>query len=416
MWEGMEIPEMGAVHILEVYEYYDGPQLLACHIGSDIYLALALPDSGDLERWLLARMSPGRLLAVRRGDLGLRQSIARTEDGAVILLDVDADEVIRRRVVAVGEVAERDMPSAEGRLQRSDESRPASLRVGTRPRADRLEFHMEHSAAGDEVIAIDHLGTLLLRFQATLRAFGAPPTAGRGALPGRADAKFTMLAVPVAAGSFRLRLVAADLPDMFGNPTETTKALERFMRIWETDQPVAVVEQLRNAGPRCAIRYSRFVSALTAPIADVTATWEAPSGQVVERQRTYRDLSVLRGELVVAAEQAAVSRRVITGVLMGADFARGTFRLQGEDGGTYTGALADSVAEARLPLHASALLEERLLINKVTEEETVAYTLLAFGEPTDIEEAAALDENSAGAGPLVRAAEALRRPRGTDPS
>lgn len=65
-------PELGALEVFEVYEFYDEPVLFAARNGRDeLFLVTLAEDDSARRSWLYAPMSRRRFLEVRSGGIDL---------------------------------------------------------------------------------------------------------------------------------------------------------------------------------------------------------------------------------------------------------------------------------------------------------------------------------------------------------
>ena len=85
----LNIPELGQLEIVEVYEYYDQPVLYSCKnaIGH-FYLVVAADEDNQYLTWLCAAVSTERLDCIRSGKVDLHDAFAHPESGYVVQVKV----------------------------------------------------------------------------------------------------------------------------------------------------------------------------------------------------------------------------------------------------------------------------------------------------------------------------------------
>lgn len=382
MLDGVEIPGLGLLDIIEVYEEYDGPRLFACAAETgQLFLAFWLGSSQAQDRWLLVPISPARLDGVRLGSIGLREAATAAEGQWVYEVRVGPVKPARRMDVLAANIPEADLPSPDAKLG-DVELAPLMGHPGSQiPHIGPDIFNLILRTADHlgNAIEADYLGEALVGVQAVVRAFGAGPSGTKGRLSGGADAAFTMLALPFQPGSFGVRLKSLETSNMFGHRTRTTDALARFMDVWTTLKPEDVIDKLRGHGPRAALRFSALVRALVRPKVNVSAYWLAPDGSHRFGERTVKNLAVLANALSAVADTFAVSLLEVRGALVGADFdpKLRSFHFNDDQGETYRGTLGDSVEKTEIPMRALASIERRLAVHPVTGEESATFTLMA---------------------------------------
>ena len=89
----LNIPELGKLEIVEVYEYYDQPVLYSCkNAMGHFYLVVAADEDDQYLTWLCAAVSTDRLNRIRSGRVDLHDAFAHPESGYVVQVKVPYDE------------------------------------------------------------------------------------------------------------------------------------------------------------------------------------------------------------------------------------------------------------------------------------------------------------------------------------
>lgn len=89
----LNIPELGKLEIVEVYEYYDQPVLYSCkNAMGHFYLVVAADEDGQYLTWLCAAVSTERLNRIRSGKVDLHDAFAHPESAYVVQVKVPYDE------------------------------------------------------------------------------------------------------------------------------------------------------------------------------------------------------------------------------------------------------------------------------------------------------------------------------------
>lgn len=84
---------LGQLEIIEVFEYFDGPCLFSCRNRSGAQFLAVFADEGEVDIWLYAPVSEGRLEAVRAGNVDLHTAFADAEDGFTYLVKFNGSSV-----------------------------------------------------------------------------------------------------------------------------------------------------------------------------------------------------------------------------------------------------------------------------------------------------------------------------------
>ena len=85
----LNIPELGKLEIVEVYEYYDQPVLYSCkNAMGHFYLVVAADENDQYLTWLCAAVSTKRLDCIRSGKVDLHDAFAHPESASVVQVKV----------------------------------------------------------------------------------------------------------------------------------------------------------------------------------------------------------------------------------------------------------------------------------------------------------------------------------------
>ena len=93
MLDILNIPELGKLEIVEVYEYYDQPVLYSCKNASrHFYLVVAAAEDAQFLTWLCVAVSTDRLNLIRSGEIDLHDAFADSENPYAIQVKVPYKE------------------------------------------------------------------------------------------------------------------------------------------------------------------------------------------------------------------------------------------------------------------------------------------------------------------------------------
>lgn len=91
----LNIPELGKLEIVEIYDYYDQPVLFSCkNTDGNLYLVVAADENDQYETWLYAQVSVDRLNLIESDTIDLHDAFADTEDGSVLQVKFPYDETL----------------------------------------------------------------------------------------------------------------------------------------------------------------------------------------------------------------------------------------------------------------------------------------------------------------------------------
>ena len=93
MLDILDIPALGKLEIIEVYEYYDQPVLYSCkNTSGHFYLVVAAAEDDQFLTWLCVAVSIERLNLIRSGKIDLHDAFADSENPHAIQVRVPYNE------------------------------------------------------------------------------------------------------------------------------------------------------------------------------------------------------------------------------------------------------------------------------------------------------------------------------------
>lgn len=93
MSDTLNIPRLGKLEIVEIYDYYDQPVLFSCkNTDGNLYLVVAADENDQYETWLYTQVSVDRLNLIESDTIDLHDAFADTEDGSVLQVKFPYDE------------------------------------------------------------------------------------------------------------------------------------------------------------------------------------------------------------------------------------------------------------------------------------------------------------------------------------
>ena len=88
----LNIPDLGRLEIIEIYDYYDQPILFACkNAAGHLHLVVAADENDQHETWLYVRVSAERLNLIRSGTIDLHDAFADSENGHLLQVKFSSD-------------------------------------------------------------------------------------------------------------------------------------------------------------------------------------------------------------------------------------------------------------------------------------------------------------------------------------
>lgn len=112
------VPVLGPLELVEMFVYYDVPQVFVCRDpGGHIYIAHLVDDTAHRTRWFLVPVSAERLDQVRQGTVALRASVQTPEEGWLWVIEVGPDPSFGRAHQRLAEtLSDRELPGPTLRI------------------------------------------------------------------------------------------------------------------------------------------------------------------------------------------------------------------------------------------------------------------------------------------------------------
>ena len=231
----------------EILDYYDGVDIFAgCDRIGGNYVGLRVGTEANLDRYLVAGISPHRLRHFRSGRVDLRTLFMETDsdgwfftiaDGAPgepLTLESGSGPVAATGLLPQEGYFLEDMPIDDFVLQEALERRNVVFEFSADP---------PETARGHRMNAMTLAGLLTLMQTAVKHSYRkavADLTDQTRSLIHRSDGHEMDVVIPASAGSFRVLLEASKPPDMFGSG-ELVRAFRKL------DDVFACLEDLDNA-------------------------------------------------------------------------------------------------------------------------------------------------------------------------
>jgi len=304
--------------------YYDGIQIFEGQdrIGGH-YIGSSVDDNEDGEIvYLLVGASPMDLQAFRLGNIDLLSLIGLNLPDPWFVGTLSHRENEIEFVISAenaGEIPAELLPGPGLTLSYVFQSDETVVNEAKARSTLALPISIESSIPSDEHrIRANDLSALLFNFQSLLKnAYRKAVSRADRAAKKAMDNLSPLLdvAVPAQTGSFKLILVPAQLPSLFGN-FDVSDGLDILDYLFgKANDPEATLERLRGYSGHTASAFVRLIKFLVEQNLAVKYTWATPDrAVVVSRTVTQREAVPLLA-LLASSENLATERFSITGRL-----------------------------------------------------------------------------------------------------
>ena len=343
----LNIPGLGRLEIVEVYDYYDQPILFSCkNAAGHLYLVVAADENDQHEIWLYAGVSTERLNLVRSGAIDLHDAFADPEGGFLLQSTVPYEDQIPLQVEPIqpNQISEDMLPTTGERLDLKTNTLPVlsnSEEVAISRKQEILNLTLNFDGFFRTEAPIVIVGKILERFQNVIDAIGMICVQS-DRINEDVKSKMQISLLGVGPGSFDLRLASTKTVDLL-NHSDFGDAIAEFLALLKAgsdhDQLKGLLGRLRS---KVATDYTKFLKLLSESVKDTKFTWASPDsdrgGTAYLSELQMRDVV----EILQKFQEEATPKFTITGTLTGAFLRSKRFEIETTDK-TYTGVIAKEV-------------------------------------------------------------------------
>lgn len=371
---------LGALSIVEVYEYYDRPVLFTCrNLSGQLYTVVFANEASDGEIWLYAPMSLERFLHMRSGGIELRQVFRRPEDGIIaqVFYPYNGDVTPIVTGVPAAELPEEWFP-AESQFIRLEtatlpplQEEPKRKALSTNKEVIALIFEFIQRTRTEAPAKL--FGRALAAFQDVINTIAAVrrgSEALKGALPVEVIDKMEMVLVGLGSGSFKAELTANEYSDLFGS-SELGDVIDEFLRLVDHgEKSEQLREHLTKFNSRVSTKYLDFLKILDDEVEWTAFDWGSTIQERSKRAEISRASIKNAISIIEKTQDEDVKEIKLTGRLMGANVESRRFTIKVD--GTNSN-IDGYVTEEAFKLFSVATLSARyqVIIREITRTKVI---------------------------------------------
>ncbi len=351
MLDILNIPELGKLEIIEVYEYYDQPVLYSCKNASGhFYLVVAATEDAQFLTWLCVAASTERLNLIRSGKIDLHDAFVNSENPYAIQVRVPYEEhaSVQTDFIQSNQIPEDMLPMPGECLDLETEILPVlsdTEEIVKFRKQEILNLILNFAVGSKTQAPIAILSNIFGKLQTVINTIGmicfnAPQITEEI----RNSMQISLL--QVRPGSFNIHLASPEVTqlDLFDH-SDCGDAIEKFFELLNAENnQEKLKELLGQLRLRVAKDYTNFLQALNESVTDTEFKWTSPNPN--RGGTAYLSNSQMQEviEILEKFQEEAPSRLTITGILIGASLRTNRFEIKTTEK-TYTGDIADAVFE-----------------------------------------------------------------------
>ncbi|RKU36981.1 hypothetical protein C6496_11515 [Candidatus Poribacteria bacterium] len=389
MLDILDIPELGKVEIVEVYEYYDQPVLYSCKNASDhFYLVVAAAEDAQFLTWLCVAISIERLNLIRSGKIDLHDAFADSENSYAIQVRVPYEEhaSVQTNFIQSNQIPEEMLPLSGECLDIETEILPVpsdAEKIVKSENQEILNLTLNFAEGPKTQAPIAILSNILGKLQGVIDTIGM--TFLKSERIKDVKRKMQMSLSDVGTGSFVIQVASTEITQLdFHGYSYCGKAIEEFLKLLKAGDNYEQLKELLTPKSKVAKNYTNFLKSLNGSVTDTEFEWVSPN----PNQGGTAYLSAFKMQeaikILEKSHEENLSTFTITGTLIGAFLRPKTFEIKTEKK-IYKGHIADEAFEivrnATLNQKYTAEIQEVTERSEATDELTKPkYLLLSLSQ------------------------------------
>ena len=390
----LNIPELGELEIVEIYDYYNVPILFSCRNSvSHLYIVIFADHLPEYEMWLYAEVSLMRLNLIRSGVVDLHDAFSKPEMGRLLKV-----------MIPHSNSTEFNSEYITPDQLHSDVFPPINkyLNFGDTPLVAQANLVEIAKSSGREIVGLNFnsieeysseapilpLGKILTRLQNVINTIRMVRSKSKQINKEiRSSMQLSILAIQPGSFDIKLAFKKENTPPIKDIPSIQGDTISEFLNLLRSkDSESDLKGILKKLQSRVAEEYKRLLTSLSESGADTTFSWASPKS---DEQKTVslskNEIPKLIGILQTFPEEQETPVTV-TGELIGISLGSKKFEIKTENK-TYKGFIlkdADSsIKNATVSRRYKGQIKEILNKSEATDEIVKTEYLLLKLENVD---------------------------------
>ena len=388
----LNIPELGELEIVEIYDYYNVPILFSCRNSvSHLYIVIFADHLPEYEMWLYAEVSLMRLNLIRSGVVDLHDAFSKPEMGRLlkVMIPHSNSTEFNSEYVTPDQLHSDVFPPINKYLNFGDTPLVAQANLVEIAKSSGreivgLNFNSIEEYSSEAPILL--LGKILTRLQNVINTIRMVRSKSKQINKEiRSSMQLSILAIQPGSFDIKLAFKKENTPPIKDIPSIQGDTISEFLNLLRSkDSESDLKSILKKLQSRVAEEYKRLLTSLSESGADTTFSWASPKS---DEQKTVslskNEIPKLIGILQTFQEEQETPVTV-TGELIGISLGSKKFEIKTENK-TYKGFIlkdADSsIKNAAVSRRYKGQIKEILNKSEATDEIVkTEYLLLKLEE------------------------------------
>ena len=283
MLDILNIPELGKLEIVEVYEYYDQPVLYSCkNAAGHFYLVVAAAEDAQFLTWLCVAVSIERLNLIRSGKIDLHDAFADSENPYAIQVRVPykEDATIQTDFIQANQIPEDMLPLSGERLDIETEILPVlsdAEEIAKSRRQEILNLTLNFAEGPKTQAPIAILSNILGKLQGVINTIGMTFLKSER-ITKDVKRKMQMSLSDVGMGSFVIQVASAEIAQFDSHGySYCGRAIEEFLKLLKAGDNYEQLKELLRPKSKVAKNYTDFLKSLNGSVTDTEFEWVSPN-------------------------------------------------------------------------------------------------------------------------------------------
>ncbi len=351
MVDVLDIPGLGRLEIVEIYEYYDQPVLYSCkNAAGHFYLVVAAAEDAQFLTWLCVAVSTKRLNLIRSGKIDLHDAFADSENPYAIQVKVPYEEhaSVQTDFIESNQIPADMLPIPGECLDFETEILPVLSdpeEIAKLRKQESLNLILNFAVGSKTQAPIAILSNIFGKLQTVINTIGMI-CFNSTQITEEIRNSMQISLLQVSRGSFNIHLASPEVTqlNLFDN-SDCGDAIEKFFELLKAkNNEEKLKELLGQLKLRATKDYANFLQSLNESVIDTEFKWISPNpnrGGTASLSNSQMQEVI---EILEKFQEETPTKFTITGILIAASLRTNRFEIKTTEK-TYTGDIADEVFE-----------------------------------------------------------------------
>ena len=388
----LNIPELGELEIVEIYDYFNVPILFSCrNAASHLYIVLFADYLPEYETWLYAEVSLMRLNLIRSGKVNLHDAFSKPEMGRLLkaMIPHNNSGELNSEYITPDQLHSDVFPPVNEYLNLGDTplfSETNLVEIAKSSDREIVGLNFNSIEEYNSEAPILPLGKTLIRFQNVINTIRMVRSKSKRVNEEiRNSMQLSILAFQRGSFDIKLASIKENTIPMGDIPSIQGETISEFLNLLRSkDSESDLKDTLKRLQSRVAEEYKKLLISLSESGADTIFSWASPKSDEQETVSLSKNEIPKLIEILQTFQEEQETPFTVTGELVGIFLSSKRFEIKTENE-TYKGFILEdadnSIKNATISRRYEAQIKEILNKSEATDEVVkTEYLLLKLEE------------------------------------